>query len=483
MDSQTLAEAMGHARGVDYARLIQPFNEAMIMADVTNSNRAAMWCAQLGHESSGLSHMNEIWGPTAQQRTYDGRMENRPGTSDWSDFRGRGPIQLTGRYNYRMFSEWAFSKGLVGSRDHFLSHPSKVAEPKWGFLAATWYWTVSRPQLNYLSDNGWIYDATRAINGGTTGIDDRMARYTRCLRLGDRLLPSKGVPMERVLDYSRSAIGQDTYYWCGPATAQTIIRAHTGNLYEETRLAREMGTHTGGTDHIGLLSNVLNQYLPEGKFRNVMIPGNDATSGERDTLWQNVVRSIDAGYGVAANIVAPANNYPRGTRGSSSPAYSGGTVFHYVSIMGYAEDGSGRHFWIADSGFAPYGYWASASQVATLIANKGYSYATGGTAVPVNKEGEVSFTEKDRQMLQEIHREQTQHYPSRSHYRGSDSPVDSWVGMDLNAEARLHEMWVEHKADRYGITPNSFLKALDDGAKQGMDLRAVCNKFEEARSK
>lgn len=61
MDAQTLSAAMGGS--VDQARyeqLVGPFNKAMRDADITNVNRAAMWCAQVGHESSGLLYSEEI---------------------------------------------------------------------------------------------------------------------------------------------------------------------------------------------------------------------------------------------------------------------------------------------------------------------------------------------------------------------------------------------------------------------------------------
>ncbi len=53
-------------------------------------------------------------------------------------------------------------------------------------------------------------------------------------------------------------------------------------------------------------------------------------------------------------------------------------MFHYIAIMGYADDNGARAFWVADSGFVPYGYWCSFEQMASLIPPKGYTTAEGG---------------------------------------------------------------------------------------------------------
>ena len=108
MDAQTLAQAMGNNPQVDYQRMVGPFNEAMIAADVTNVNRAAMWLAQIGHESAGLRWMEEI----ASGAAYNGRADlgnTQPG--DGPRFKGSGPIQLTGRANFRAFTRWAQAQG------------------------------------------------------------------------------------------------------------------------------------------------------------------------------------------------------------------------------------------------------------------------------------------------------------------------------------------------------------------------------------
>lgn len=184
--------------------------------------------------------------------------------------------------------------------------------------------------------------------------------------------------MEKMLDYRRDQIWQDTGYNCGPASAQTIIRAATGVLLPEATLAREMGTTTRGTDWIGQIKPVLDKHAPAGKWALAEMPNDPPTTAQRDQLWQRVTASIDAGFGVLANIVAPPSNYPRASyKSRQNLAYSGGTVYHYLCVMGYAVDDAGqRHVWLADSGFKPYGSWVTFEQLSTMIPPKGYLYST-----------------------------------------------------------------------------------------------------------
>src|SRR4051812_12496027 len=94
MDSATLADVMGHVVPQStYDRYAAPFNNDMLAAGITTVNRAAMWCAQLGHESVGLKYMAEI----ASGAPYEGRADlANPQRGDGVRFKGRGPTQLTG---------------------------------------------------------------------------------------------------------------------------------------------------------------------------------------------------------------------------------------------------------------------------------------------------------------------------------------------------------------------------------------------------
>ncbi|MGR6534281.1 glycoside hydrolase family 19 protein, partial [Brevundimonas sp. RM1] len=64
--------------------------------------RLAHFMGQCGHESGGFRFMEEIWGPTQAQRGYEGRADlGNTQSGDGRRYQGRGPIQLTGRANYR----------------------------------------------------------------------------------------------------------------------------------------------------------------------------------------------------------------------------------------------------------------------------------------------------------------------------------------------------------------------------------------------
>lgn len=441
MDARTLGEVMGWSLSESrYADLLPGYLNAARTANITTVERAAMWAAQLGHESVGLRYMEEI----ADGSAYNGRADlGNVYPGDGPRFKGRGPIQLTGRTNYREFTRWAGEHGHTTF--DFEAEPWRLSEPHWGFLAASYYWTVARPDINALADRRDLTTVTRRINGGTNGLADRQARYDRALAIGARLLG--GDVSEKVLDYPRDQVHQDTFYNCGPASVQTILRAATGEYVDEAVLGRELGTHTGGTDYIGQFVPVLNRRLPGGAWKYRSMPNDPPGPDQRDRLWADITGSINAGFGVIANIVAPLSNYPRAVAPSTiSPAYSGGTVYHYIAVMGYSDAGR-RRYWIADSGFSPYGYWIGHDQLATLIPPKGYAYSTA------QPEDDMGFNDEDRRMLREVHRELTQLYPSRSAYRHTDEPIDSLAGYVLNTDARQHELWVQEQAAQAVMDP------------------------------
>lgn len=216
MDAATLRSVMGSTLpNGGYTKLIDAYNNAARAAGINTVRRAAMWAAQLGHESVGLRYMEEI----ASGAAYEWRKDlGNIYAGDGVRFKGRGPIQLTGRNNYRAFTKWANENGH--STIDFEANPHKVSEPHWGFLAATYYWTVSRPDLNKAADAGDVLWASRLINGWVTrpnGLDDRIARYNRALKYGTRLLPDTVKESATVATPSRPKVvhpmGEENGVW------------------------------------------------------------------------------------------------------------------------------------------------------------------------------------------------------------------------------------------------------------------------------
>lgn len=184
---------------------------------------------------------------------------------------------------------------------------------------------------------------------------------------------------QRILPYDKTQLGQDTGFFCGPATTQVLLSSR-GQIVDERTLAAELGTDQDGTDYVGLIETVLSRRL-NVKYRSVYLQNDPPTAEQVEAFWRNLRRSVDGGYGVAMNWVVPPGNRPRGVLGSQSPSYPGSTVFHYVAALGY--DDTARAIWVVDSGFWPREYWCSLDQVATLIPPKGYAYADVAQVVSV----------------------------------------------------------------------------------------------------
>lgn len=129
--------------------------------------RLAHFMAQIGHESGSFRYMEEIWGPTDAQRGYEGRSDlGNTIKGDGYLFKGRGPLQLTGRANYREYGE---ALGI-----DLMSHPEIVAFPSVGLLVACRYW--DRRGINAKADADDVVAVTKAVNGATNGLADRKAR-------------------------------------------------------------------------------------------------------------------------------------------------------------------------------------------------------------------------------------------------------------------------------------------------------------------
>lgn len=141
-------------------------NTAMAEANITTPQQQAMFIAQLAHESGGFRYMEEI----ASGAAYEGRHDlgnTQPG--DGQRYKGRGYIQVTGRYNYAAAGE-ALGLDLV-------NNPQLASQPENAARIAAWYW--SDRNINAAANSGDFVQVTRLINGGTNGLADRQAYYAR----------------------------------------------------------------------------------------------------------------------------------------------------------------------------------------------------------------------------------------------------------------------------------------------------------------
>lgn len=160
------------------AGFLNPINTAMAEFEINTPLRAAAFLAQLAHESGQLRYMRELADGSAYEMRAD--LGNTwPG--DGRRYKGRGPIQITGRYNYA-------ACGAVLGLD-LISNPELLEIPKNGCRAAGWFWQVNH--LNRWADAGDFDGVSDVINrgrktpkiGDSNGWDDRLAFYTTALKV------------------------------------------------------------------------------------------------------------------------------------------------------------------------------------------------------------------------------------------------------------------------------------------------------------
>lgn len=155
--------------GCSYAKatqMISFLNAAMEEFAINSFLRQSAFLAQLAHESGQLKYMEEI----ASGSAYEGRKDlGNTHKGDGKLFKGRGPIQLTGRANYKKFGD------ILGL--DFISNPEQVATHQVGFRVAGLFWKLNG--LNKLADEENFKLITKRINGGYNGLAERQAFYAK----------------------------------------------------------------------------------------------------------------------------------------------------------------------------------------------------------------------------------------------------------------------------------------------------------------
>ncbi|MEU8116837.1 C39 family peptidase [Micromonospora sp. NPDC048947] len=172
----------------------------------------------------------------------------------------------------------------------------------------------------------------------------------------------KGGHGERELGVRYEA--QPNFYYCGPAATRNALSVQGKNINVDD-MAKEMGTTEAGTNSINDITPVLNKETGKGDaYRSVEISTRDADAKQTDTLRADIVKTVDDGRAVVANIAGTSTD----TDGVSH-SYEGG---HYISVVGYRDNGDTVK--IADSADPnTAAYWISVEHLADWIATRGYA--------------------------------------------------------------------------------------------------------------
>ena len=153
--------------------LIQDMQDLLPCSGVYNRERICHFLGQLAHETGGFQWLEEL--------TSGEQYNNRPDLgntqpNDGQRFKGRGFIQLTGRYNYRRYGQ-LLDLPLE-------TNPELALKPRVALKIALLYWNFN--DLNYWADKGDLEKITRLINGGLTGLQDRWSWLNKIMTLYDR---------------------------------------------------------------------------------------------------------------------------------------------------------------------------------------------------------------------------------------------------------------------------------------------------------
>ena len=176
-----------------------PLNQVFVKYEIDTPKRQAAFIGQCSYESANFTRLQENLNYTAQRLmqvwpsrfpyiiaaepyahnpeklanfVYAGRMGNLQ-DGDGYTYRGRGLIQITGR---EMYTKCGNALGI-----DLIDNPDLLLTPEYATLSAGWFW--NKHGLNALADAQEYGTMTRRINGGTTGLDDRIVRITKALEV------------------------------------------------------------------------------------------------------------------------------------------------------------------------------------------------------------------------------------------------------------------------------------------------------------
>jgi len=191
MNTSNLASKLPAAASAYMLEVVSRYN-------ITQPLRLAHFLAQIAHESGNFTAVRENLNYSADgllktfpkyfkdkatadayarnaekiaSRVYANRIGNGDEASkDGWNYRGRGYIQLTGKANYKAFSDFI--------KEDCVANPDLVAT-KYPMDSAIWFF--DKNNLWQICDRGAtdevVTAVTRRVNGGTHGLSDRISKF------------------------------------------------------------------------------------------------------------------------------------------------------------------------------------------------------------------------------------------------------------------------------------------------------------------
>lgn len=158
-------------QGYSLDKVVELLNKYAKEFDITTPKRWIHYLAQIAHESAEFRYTEEI----ASGEKYDtGALAKKLGNTpikdgDGQKYKGRGLIQLTGKYNYSEYKKFC---GF-----DVVKQPELLAKPIGAIRSSMWFWR--KKNLNYYADLDAFMTITKAINGSTNGYADRKKYLNR----------------------------------------------------------------------------------------------------------------------------------------------------------------------------------------------------------------------------------------------------------------------------------------------------------------
>ena len=135
--------------------------------EINTPLRQQHFIAQCAHESDHFQTTQEY----ASGAAYEGRKDlGNVQKGDGKRYKGRGLIQLTGRYNYEKASD--------ALNQPYLDNPQLVEVFPAAAIVSGWFWQTNK--LNAVADKDDPRAVCKIVNGGYNGLDSRLAALDNC---------------------------------------------------------------------------------------------------------------------------------------------------------------------------------------------------------------------------------------------------------------------------------------------------------------